>query len=84
MGFGVASAPAQNLGYNRRVSDWPVAAGVAARVDGLTAGIGGGVNLGSTMSAPGSTQWHPTVAWMLGFVVVELVAFHMLSRFLNI
>ncbi len=25
-----------------------------------------------------------TVAWMLGFVLVEMIAFHLLSRFMNI
>ncbi|HJP74921.1 MAG TPA: hypothetical protein VJ914_11665 [Pseudonocardiaceae bacterium] len=28
--------------------------------------------------------WHPTVLWMLGFVVGEMIAFHLLSRVLNI
>lgn len=84
MGFRV-SAPAPDQGYNR-TSDWPVAAGAGARIDGIAVGIGGGVNLKQTISAPGqgAGAWHPTVAWMLGFVAVELLVFHMLSRFLNI
>lgn len=83
--MGFRATPAQNTGYNR-MSDWPVAGGAGFRVDGLAAGIGGGVSLkNSTISAPGSTgNWHPSVVWMLGFVVFELVAFHALSRFLNL
>lgn len=85
MGFR-ASAPAPNLGYNRN-SDWPnVGLAGAARVDGLTVGVGGGVNLKTNNggTATGSGQWHPTVMYMLGFVVVELVVFHLLSRYMNI
>lgn len=82
MGFR-ASTPAGNTGYNR-TSDWPVAGGVGVRVDGLTAGIGGGVNLKGSVGGPSTSQWHPTVAFMLGFVVVEIVLFGMLSRALNV
>ena len=38
-------------------------------------------------AAPGfgnSSTWHPTVAWMLGFVVAEMVLYHILSHYLNI
>lgn len=38
-------------------------------------------------AAPGygsSSTWHPTIAWMLGFVIAELVLYHILSHFLNI
>ncbi len=88
MGFRV-SAPAPNAGYNR-TTDWPVSGGIAAgaTVDGLSAkgGIGAMFKLSSPASGPGTAAggWHPTIAWMLGFVVIELVAFHLLSRFLNI
>lgn len=82
MGFR-ASAPAGNTGYNRN-SDWPVAGGAGVKVDGLTVGVGGGVNLKSSVINPGTSEWHPTVAWMLGFVVVELVAYHILCRYLNL
>jgi hypothetical protein len=41
--------------------------------------------LKSSVAAPsGSSTWHPTIAWLLGFVVVELVGFRLLSRFLNL
>lgn len=79
MGFGVASAPAGNLGYNR-VSDWPSTGGVGAT---KTNNGGSAMGLNATIN-PGSTQWHPTVKWMLGFVVAELVAYHVLCRVLNI
>lgn len=87
MGFRT-SAPAPNTGYNR-TTDWPVSGGVnaTARVNGFAAkgGVSAMANLTSPTAAPGMAgQFHPTVAWMLGFVVVELIAFQLLSRFLNL
>lgn len=82
MGFRV-SAPASNTGYNRS-TDWPVAGGVAAQIDGVSAGFGGGIRLKNSTIGGGMGQWHPTVAYMLGFVVAELVLFHLLSHTLNI
>lgn len=44
-------------------------------------------NLLSGSFAPGETLpggWHPTVAYMLAFVVGELIAYHLLSKKLNI
>lgn len=75
MGFRV-SAPAPDAGYNRN-TDWPVAGG---------SGKAGGMPslLSSKIGTNTATQWHPTVLWMLGFVAVELVAFHVLSRALNL
>lgn len=75
--MGFRTAPAQNLGYYR-ASDWPT-----------TGGSGPAMPTSPTVS-PGQTGasmasgWHPTVLWMLGFVVAELVVFHTLGRFLNI
>lgn len=86
MPFGTVSAPPSNTGYNRR-SDWPVVGGIGVKVDGLTAGMGGGVNLASTIAPNASastSQWHPTIKWMLGFVIAELIVFHMASKFLNL
>ena len=86
MGFRTG-APAPDLGYNR-TTDWPVAGSIAgsARLDGISAkgGIAAMLNLkgSATPGAPGT--WHPTVVWMLGFVVVELIAFNLLSKYLNI
>lgn len=78
MGFRV-SAPAQNTGYNRS-TDWPAAGG--------SPGGKGMAKSSGFLSAPivgtGDGQWHPTVVWMMGFVVVELIAFHLLSKFLNL
>lgn len=75
MGFRV-NAPAPDAGYNRS-TDWPTSGGT-----GKGAGMGNGVL--SSKIGTSSGQWHPTVAWMLVFVVVELVAFHVLSHFLDI
>lgn len=71
------SAPAANLGYFRG-SDWPTSGGsgpAMATTTTTSPGQNGGPALGG---------WHPTVLWMLGFVVAELVAFHVLSRVLKI
>ena len=80
MGFRV-SAPAPDLGYNR-TTDWPTGNGAGPGKGGLMA------SMKSTISPNGATTgasaWHPTVLWMLGFVAAELVAFHLLSRSLNI
>lgn len=79
MGFRVSdSAPAGNTGYSR-VGDWPTPDGGSAAkpAGGLMSGF-------SSTITPGTSQWHPTVAWMLGFVLVEMLAFHLLSRFMNI
>lgn len=86
MGFR-ATGPAQDTGYNR-TTDWPVSAGAGFRVDGISAGIGARMNLGSSTIGPprgaGTGNWHPTILWMLGFVLVELFAYSMLSRTLHI
>lgn len=76
MGFR-AEAPASNLGYNR-VGDWPTSKGAGPAMPmspQASPGQTGGMSIG---------DWHPTVMWMLGFVIVELVAFHLLSSILNI
>lgn len=77
MGFRV-SMPAPDAGYNR-TSDWPASGG-----SGKGIGMGIKSTLSSSIGTNTASQWHPTVAWMMGFVVLELVAFHMLSRFLNL
>jgi hypothetical protein len=74
-----ASAPAANLGYYR-ASEWPTSGGSGPAMQSNPT-VAPGMNGGPTV---GNTAWHPTIAWLLGFVVVELVAFHALSRVLNI
>lgn len=89
MGFRT-SAPAPNSGYNR-TTDWPTRGGVAASAQASANGVSarGGVAAMFSVKTPTATPgspgaWHPTVAWMFGFVVVELVLFGMLSRYLNL
>jgi hypothetical protein len=83
MGFRV-SAPAPDSGYNR-TTDWPTA-GTNTAAKARKGGFATMLGLKSTIAPPagGAAAWHPTVAWMLGFVVVELALFHLLSRYLNI
>lgn len=82
------NAPAQDAGYAYS-SDWPTAGGVPGRTpvnQFRTASKGGFTVAGlSSQVAPGAAgTFHPTIAWMLGFVVVEMVVFQLLSRFLNL
>lgn len=73
-----AGAPAANLGYFRS-TDWPTSGGSGPAMPS-TITTAPGQNGG-----PGAlSSWHPTVLWMLGFVVAELVAFHLLGRVLKI
>lgn len=59
---------------------------------GAAQGGGSGMagNIKSTLygpAAPGygsSSTWHPTVAWMLGFTVAEILLYNILSHYLNI
>lgn len=83
MGFRVSS-PDPTAGYNR-ATDWPTSGG-AGQSSGYGAGMGFSQLANQTINTdPGTTiGWHPTVLWMLGFVVAEMVAFHLLSRVLNI
>lgn len=76
MGFR-ATAPAQNLGYYR-ASDWPTVGGSGPAMQASPT-VSPGMN-----GAGNTSSWHPTVAWMMGFVVAELIVFHLLSHVLNI
>ena len=62
------STPASNTGYNR-TTDWPT---------------GGAMALNTNATTGTTAAWHPTVKWMAGFVIAELILFHLLSRFLNL
>lgn len=81
MGFRVA-APAPNQGYNR-TTDWPQSA--AAGGSSTSAGGGLAAMFGLKNQVPGSPgSWHPTVLWMFGLVIAEMVAFAVLSRHLKL
>lgn len=75
--MGFRTAPAQNTGYYR-ASDWPTSKG-----SGPMPSSGPTVSPGQN-GAASAAGWHPTVLWMLGFVIVELVAFNLLAKYLNI
>lgn len=77
MGFRT-QAPDPTAGYNR-TTDWPSAGG------GTTTSSGGLMSgfLGTTVGGNSST-WHPTIKWLMGFVLVELIAFHLLVRHLKL
>lgn len=73
-----ASAPAQNLG-SYRTSSWPTAGGSGPAMQSQPT-----VAPGQNGGGYGTSQWHPTVLWMGGFIIAELVVFHVLSRALKI
>jgi hypothetical protein len=78
MGFSRASvgttAPWRGAG-----SDWPTTSGqgaaqVAANFPGLSSSVG----------PPSTTQWHPTIIYLIVFVVAEMLVFHFLSNHLGL
>jgi hypothetical protein len=78
-----ASAPPQQMGYWRGGSDWPTIGGQGPQVAVNTASI----PYWNSTATPGfgsSSSWHPTIGYMLAFVVVEMFVFHHLSKYLNI
>jgi hypothetical protein len=74
-----AVLPSAHAGYWRGAFDWPEIGGAGPQMPSLN--IPG---LSSTATPGMAGNWHPTVLWMLGFVVAELFAFHFLSKHLNI
>jgi hypothetical protein len=78
MGFR-AAAPAPDMGYNR-TTDWP-----SAGAPGASPAPAGGSMFGLKNKVPGAPgAWHPTVLWLVGLVLVEMLAFHTLNRHLKL
>lgn len=76
---GMKTVPSTNVGYFR-ASGWPTVGGAGPQMQ-QTPTASPGMN-GSLRAMAG--DWHPTVLWMIGFMVVEMAAFHVLSRYLKI
>lgn len=82
MGFGAfSSAPPQQTGVWRGGTDWPTTNGVG-QMPVSTASI----PYWNSTATPGfgGSSFHPTVGYMLVFVVIEMFVFHHLSGVLNI
>jgi hypothetical protein len=82
MGFRT-SAPAPNLGYNR-TTDWPSGGSAGGGTSGSGGGLSGMLGLKNTAVPGGPGNFHPTIAWMFGFVIVEMIAFGLLARHLKL
>jgi len=60
---------------------------VAAGIEGDTISVATTIPYGSSQVAPGEQLpggWHPTVAYMLAFVIGEIIVYTWLSKHLNI
>jgi hypothetical protein len=56
-------------------------------IDDIGAGVATTIPYGNSQVAPGESLpggWHPTVAYMLAFVVGEIILYGVLSKHLNI
>ena len=76
----VAQPPA-HVGYWKGGTDWPVIGGAGVPVSTQN------IPYWNTTAAPGygsKGSWHPTIGYMLVFIVGEMIAFHALSKYLNI
>lgn len=83
MGFNRASA---QVGYaapwRGAGTDWPTTSGEgAALVAGNLPGMG---VLSSGVGPPSQTQWHPTILYLIAFVIAEMLVFHFLSNHLGL
>lgn len=59
----------------------------AQTINDIGEGVATTIPYGNSQVAPGESLpggWHPTVAYMLAFVVVEMFAYQWLSKHLNI
>ena len=59
----------------------------AQTIDDIGAGVATTIPYGNSQVAPGESLpggWHPTVAYMLAFVIGEMFVYAFLSKHLNI
>jgi len=78
-----AARPSSSFGYWRGgMSDGPLAQNQGSRKYGQ-ASSGAGLFPQGSGPADTSSTWHPTVLYLLAFMVVEVVAFGLLARALR-
>lgn len=63
-------------------SDWPTATGSGAAQ--VAANIPGAGVLNSPVGQPSNSTWHPTIIYLIIFIVVEMLVFHFLSNHLGL
>lgn len=63
-------------------TDWPTTSGQGAAQ--VAANLPGGSFLNSSVGAPSATQWHPTIIYLICFIVAEMLVFHFLSNHLGL
>ena len=79
--MGYASYPNPSFGYFRGVgSEGPLAGGQGSNMGPKMQGLG----IFSQGQGPaGSSGWTPTILYLLGFVIVEMIIVHLMSRMLR-
>jgi hypothetical protein len=77
-GFNRAIAPVGQAAPWRGGTDWPAGQTGAAQVAGNISGL---LNSNAT---PGQVTWHPTIIYLMVFVVAEMLVFHFLSNHLGL
>lgn len=81
-GFNRASAPVGSAAPWRGGSDWPT--GIGSGATQVAANIPGLSSLNSPVAEPGNSTWHPTIIYLIIFVVAEMLVFHFLSDHLGL
>jgi hypothetical protein len=83
MGFNRASEPiGQAAPWRGAGTDWPTSTGsgsafVAGNIPGMSV-------LSSSVGPSSQTQWHPTILYLIAFVIAEMLIFHFLSNHLGL
>lgn len=72
--------PSSSLGYWRGSAglSGPDAGGYAMAAQGTS-----GLSIGTGQVSVGGTQWHPSVLYLLGLVIVEMVVFRWIGQILK-
>ena len=79
--MGYASYPNPAFGYFRGVgSEGPLAGGQGSMAGPKLQGLG---FLSQGQGAAGSSGWTPTILYLIGFVIVEMIVVHLMSRMLR-
>jgi len=82
-GFNRATAPVGTAAPWRGAgTDWPT--GIGSGAQQVAANIPGLSSLNSPVAESGNSTWHPTIIYLIIFVVAEMLVFHFLSDHLGL
>ena len=82
MGFNRAYGQVGQTAPWRGGSDWPTTSGEGAAQ--MAVSIPGGSLLNSSVGPGSNPQWHPTILYLIAFVIAEMLVFHFLSNHLGL